>query len=332
MAVMFVLSSALLASFAAAGPSFSIADLGHADFTAASINNRGQILGQVGANAIVLSGRGSVEIDGLPGFAMTLANGVNDAGLVVGTSSTPGYQFNGRAFLWQKGASVALDGDDATETSEANAINAAGQIVGARGGIAAMWDHGEVRSLGVLPNGYASSAVAINRYGQIAGVSIRGSSSAFFYDRGSLQQAGDLDGYGVAAAHALNDAGEVVGTAFDSELTPSAWRAYVWRNGVTTDLGVLQKDATWNVANAINSAGTIVGTAMFIDGATSSHAFIYDSGALRDLNTLIPPHTGWVLTGATSINDAGRIVGSGVVNGETHAFVLTPIAAVSRHR
>jgi probable HAF family extracellular repeat protein len=46
-----------------------------------------------------------------------------------------------------------------------------------------------------------------------------------------------------------------------------------------------------------------------------------------DLNTLIDPTLGWVLTTAAAVNDAGQIVGSGVINGQSHAFLMTPPAA-----
>ncbi len=45
---------------------------------------------------------------------------------------------------------------------------------------------------------------------------------------------------------------------------------------------------------------------------------------MTDLNSLIPAGSGWVLTRATAINDAGHIVGSGVIGGQVRAFLLTP--------
>jgi probable HAF family extracellular repeat protein len=45
---------------------------------------------------------------------------------------------------------------------------------------------------------------------------------------------------------------------------------------------------------------------------------------MTDLNHLIDPSMGWQLMDAFDINDAGQIVGAGQINGETHAFLLTP--------
>jgi hypothetical protein len=59
-------------------------------------------------------------------------------------------------------------------------------------------------------------------------------------------------------------------------------------------------------------------------GFTLYHAVIFSGTRLRDLNGLIPANSGWELTQATGINDAGQITGYGTFQGETHAFLLTP--------
>lgn len=45
---------------------------------------------------------------------------------------------------------------------------------------------------------------------------------------------------------------------------------------------------------------------------------------LQNLNALIPPDSGCVLTYANGINQPGQIAAIGTVNGETHAALLTP--------
>ena len=45
---------------------------------------------------------------------------------------------------------------------------------------------------------------------------------------------------------------------------------------------------------------------------------------MKDLNKLIPAHSGWILTEASGINDAGQIVGSGTFHGAQRGFVLNP--------
>ena len=43
---------------------------------------------------------------------------------------------------------------------------------------------------------------------------------------------------------------------------------------------------------------------------------------MTNLNDLIPPDSGWVLTNATAINEHGEIVGSGRYLGQSRAFLL----------
>ncbi len=47
---------------------------------------------------------------------------------------------------------------------------------------------------------------------------------------------------------------------------------------------------------------------------------------MRDLNKLIPSNSGWQLTSANGINVRGQITGEGTIDGQTHAFVLAPVA------
>jgi hypothetical protein len=62
-----------------------------------------------------------------------------------------------------------------------------------------------------------------------------------------------------------------------------------------------------------------------LDGTTfASRALIWQDKMPVDLNTLIPANSGWVLQAASSIDNAGEIVGSGLINGSVHAFLATP--------
>ncbi|HEY9727697.1 MAG TPA: hypothetical protein V6D50_14705, partial [Chroococcales cyanobacterium] len=47
---------------------------------------------------------------------------------------------------------------------------------------------------------------------------------------------------------------------------------------------------------------------------------------MTDLNSLISPDSGWLLSGAQGINNVGQIVGDGYINNEFHAFLLTPVS------
>lgn len=56
---------------------------------------------------------------------------------------------------------------------------------------------------------------------------------------------------------------------------------------------------------------------------TVSHGFLYQNGAMVDLNSLISTNSGWVIQEAYSINDSGQILCEGQSNsGLFHSFIL----------
>lgn len=163
---------------------------------------------------------------------------------------------------------------------------------------------------------------SINASGHIAG-SLSATQHAFFYnpDAGGPRDIGTLGGPASEAA-AINDFDQVVGASADADGNVHAF--FYW--GLMHDLGTLGGHNSR--ANSINAARQVVGAAQNPDG--DYHAFFYDVDAmtdLEDLNDLIPADSGWVLTEATSINDAGQIVGNGFYNGQAGAFLLTPSTA-----
>lgn len=67
-------------------------------------------------------------------------------------------------------------------------------------------------------------------------------------------------------------------------------------------------------ATAINDAGQVVG-----------NGFLYDDSTIKKLTDLLTSPGGWSDLNATDINDAGWIVGQGTIDGEQHAFLMTPV-------
>ena len=82
-----------------------------------------------------------------------------------------------------------------------------------------------------------------------------------------------------------------------------------------TDLGTLS--GGYSYAYGVNVHGDVVGT-------SGGHAFVWRSGALVDLNSVLAPVTQWRLNRPRAINDCGLIVGSGQFRGQPRAFLLTP--------
>jgi probable HAF family extracellular repeat protein len=192
------------------------------------------------------------------------------------------------------------------------------------------WENGKMLDMGTL-GGVLGQSFALNNGGQVAGYSdLAGDQSChpFLWDKtGGMKDLGTLGGDS-GLAYFVNDAGEVVGSAN----VPGAFgcdngaqnHAFLWRNGVMTDLGAPDGD-TCSGAAAINSKGQIVGGGDDCNGGLQ-HAFLSeDGGPAIALDTLIPPKPGLQLTDAVYINDSGEIAALATIsNGDLRAFVLIP--------
>lgn len=126
---------------------------------------------------------------------------------------------------------------------------------------------------------------------------------------------------------AINDRGDVDGA---SSTKDGPVHAYLWTKewGQMRDLGTLHSDDQLVVApccKTVNNLRQVVG--FLLDADFNSHAFLWQNGFMMDMNDLIPKESGWNLQAAQSINDAGEITGSGLINGETHAFLAVPCHA-----
>ncbi len=83
-----------------------------------------------------------------------------------------------------------------------------------------------------------------------------------------------------------------------------------------------------SVARDTNDLGLVVGQALTSSG--SWHAFLYRGDTLYDLNDLIPPETGWVLTNACAIQNSGEIFGVGQAGDTARAFAAIPAVVAGK--
>jgi probable HAF family extracellular repeat protein len=179
--------------------------------------------------------------------------------------------------------------------------------------------------IGTLPGDSESQAQGINAVGQVVGQSFVsfGYSHAFLWEDGVMTALGTLPGSNFSDTAAINDASQIAGTARVN--WPSPARAFLWQGGAMVDLGTFA-GSTYSSTTGINGFGQVVGEATTEGGYDVGHlhAVLWRDGLMIDLNTAIPPDSGWVLFAARGINDAGQISGWGVHDGEIRGFLLSP--------
>jgi probable HAF family extracellular repeat protein len=289
-----------------------------------AINNLGQVAGDSFTSNGILHGfffdRTNLIDVGTLGGNFSSASGLNDSGQVIGSSILTGGTTS-HAFLYSTGA-IADIGTLGGDTTFAHAINNGGTVVGESDKTngethAVAYSAGVLHDLGTLGGGY-SAAFAINDAGLIVGESetTNGAIHAFAYSGGVMTDLGTLGGV-FSSASAVNQAGQIIGILGTTNL--GVTDGFLYSAGTLTDLGAL--GSSGSEALAINNSGQIVGSSA---PSTSSvpHAVLWQNGVITDLNTRLPSGSPWELLQAQFINDAGRIVGIGVLNGVTQPFIL----------
>jgi probable HAF family extracellular repeat protein len=338
------------------------------------LNARGDVIGQISTSQYTQTAlwtapaqdgtrRSAVYVPpvaGSVGYRNGVGYHINASGHFVGTLSDGGNM----AAVYRNGGWSVLPGVGvAQSTGRAYAINDAGTIVGqdlpGNYGFPLRWlPDGQGGYTPQRLNGLGGGGIArdVNASGQIAGASnvgvLLGASHAVLWqadntvtDLGVLSASSNH-----SVARALNDAGVVVG---ESRNASNQLEAFRWKDGAMTGLGAIPgwqaypyPVASLSSAADVNNLGWVVGTALRADG--QNVGFLWREGlGMVDLNTLISPADPWfagadvfnppglLITGATAVNDSGRIVVTAVYNYRlgpsnawqvTHAFLLSPDA------
>ena len=190
-----------------------------------------------------------------------------------------------------------------------------------------LWQNGVIIDLGNLGGGGFSTPTAINQHGQVTVLSFDASNQhlgSYLWINGNKKVLAGAGGNFVEAT-TLNDSALITGAAYRSyRLHFPCRRVEAVRSGLL--LGTVGGD-TGSVGLGINNHGVVVGGSgsVSLSGNSYAHAFVWQSGKMQDLNTLIPVGSSLTLNVAYAINDSGVIAGSGTNSfGYQHVFVLVP--------
>jgi len=217
--------------------------------------------------------------------------GVNDWDMVAGNAenttleptcagTTQVFQFE--PVLWINGRINQLPNFPGDPVGAAYAINNFGQTTGYSGDCvnayhALLWQNGKAINLGTLGGVMGNVGIDINNYGQVAGVSdLQGDVyyHGFLWTWGVMTDLGTVPGDVSSDADGVNDWGRVVGGSYNAAGNS---RAYIWQNGVMTDLNTLIPPNSplylLEANGGINDWGQIVGTALQISSG-EVHSFL----------------------------------------------------------
>ncbi len=192
----------------------------------------------------------------------------------------------------------------------------------------------QIRELPPLPGDSVSSATALNDRGQVVGISgscsiaVGGLSAKrnVFWKNGQPTDIGDFGGIAWNTPMAINQRGDIVGFANRSVEDGTAFnpRAFLKLQGQKIkNLGTITGEGN-SQALSINEWRQVVGQSC--DASDHCVGFLWQSGRMTDLNTLLSPSFDGTILTANDIDDFGRITGQAIdaASGTSVAFVATP--------
>ena len=222
---------------------------------------------------------------------------VNDLGQVAGIAENsthdpnciPPQVLDYEAVIWgpKEGEIHQLPPLPGDAVAGASAINDKGQAVGGSNPVcmpisgtvhAVLWEKGSVTDLGNLGGALLSIAFGINEQGHVVGFSdLAGDvyTHAFLWTKHKgMQDLGTVSGDVASYAYGINSKDQVVGDSCPEEGSENGCHAFLWENGVMTDLNTLippNSPVYLTVSNQINDEGEISCTACVIsNGACTS--------------------------------------------------------------
>ena len=290
------------------------------------MNNNGQVIGYFAPSPGVQHG------------FLSTSGSFLDLGTLGGLSSRAARPPRGAppAFVYANGSMTDL-GTLGGQNSLAEAISNNGNIAGSAqtaGGFSNAFlsaAGGAMQSLGTLPLDESSRGYGVNSAGQVVGDSRIGpvtfpefQNHVFLFSGGTMMDLGTC-GSSYSQAAAIRDVGQVVGWC---GVAANVNHAFLYRSAGITDLGTFAGIGS-SGAYGINNAGQVVSWSDLPDaGSLYDRAFLYEGGALIDLNTLIDPASGWTIDYAIAINNHRQIAAFGCNGALCQSLRLDLVPAV----
>jgi len=278
---------------------------------------------------------GLEPLPNLPGRDFGVGNGVNTAGLVVGTGSQTAFGAGPLPLMWTANIVAQLPLPAGQSLGRANDVNDAGVAVGSAGGgsgqVAVIYgETSEVISQTTDIGASMTTAFSINNAGRIVGPGTDPANAArnvgFVYDSTTnfAFEVGALPGANGAIAFDVSEAGHVVGSSMQFQ---GSGRPFIWSDADGIQEIPLPAGTSQGSARGVNSDGWAVGTA----SNAFAIPFLFDGTQTFRVADLIPAGTGWNLdtntsSSARSISEDGVIVGTGVLNGEVRGYAMIPVS------
>ncbi len=289
---------------------------GSAAVTPYSVDDNGEMVGVAvqgdsTSQAVIIHPNGTIQNLGSLGGDFAVAFDRNQNGVIVGTSAD--HEATYHAFYWVDGMRALALGTGSH--SEAFSINDRGEMAGV-----VTMETGEhvafVNSRVVQESN--TRAYSINNVGMTVGSAlVDGKVVGVGWNSNGRQNALTSDGADFTEAYAVNDAGWIVGSSGSThELAGKS----------STSTGAAARWMAGPRASFMHGLGLDETAGKSADDELL-HATLWTEDDDRfNLNDLIHgPADGWQLVEARDINASGQIVGYGLKDGRTAAFLLTPV-------
>jgi len=254
----------------------------------------------------------------------TLAQGIDDAGKIVGSYDTEG---TGRQGFLLKNENFSDINFPGTLSTDVTSISPNGKIIVgnylASDGVHDSVQHAFILNRGTFstitpPGATYTSGRGVNSHGVVAGFfeNNTGRFSGFLYDKGVFTTL-EFPGASSTFIWGINNAGQLIGTYSISGQS----HGFLFQNGHFRTLAL--PGFVYTVPLGINASGQIVGYVVESETPFVTHGFILSNGVVTLIDV---PFPGATRTSIMGINAEGQIVGLYIpLNGTTwHSFLATP--------